>query len=133
MVFFFCAIFFFVQHPFILGFFFLLILFNCSLFVARFSAIVGILLFIVYVGGTMVLFTYCLIIHPNHEFKWNKKLVPIGLLAFYWLVWRCKITIRIFDFYMYADLFLIIGIMLFVVIVGVVDLINFSRGSLRVL
>ena len=34
---------------------------------------------------------------------------------------------------MYADLFLIIGIMLFVVIVGVVDLINFSRGSLRVL
>jgi len=42
-------------------------------------------------------------------------------------------TISVFDFYMYADLFLIIGIILFVVIVGVVDLINFSRGSLRVL
>jgi len=88
-------------------------------------------LFIVYVGGTIVLFTYCLMLSPLQFFSKQKKyyrvvLVALGRTAF------IVGSIGIYEFFAFMGVLLIIGILLFIVMLRVVELIDFSRGSLRV-
>jgi len=83
------------------------------------------------VGGTIVLFTYCLMLSPLQFFSKQKKyyrvvLVALGRIAF------IVGSIGIYEFFAFMGVLLIIGILLFIVMLRVVELIDFSRGSLRV-
>merc|ERR1712168_500264 len=91
----------------------------------------GLVLFIVYVGGTMVLFTYCLILSPLQFFSKIKKYYRVVLLlGGFFLVFGGVISI--YEFYYFFGLLLMVGVLLFIVILRVVELIDFSRGTLRV-
>ena len=63
--------------PFSLGCLFLPLLVVRSLAVGLRSGFVGLILFIVYVGGTIVLFTYCFMLSPRQTFRSWGRLYPI--------------------------------------------------------
>ena len=92
---------------------------------------IGLVLFIVYVGGTIVLFTYCLILSPLQFFSAKKKYYRVALVFSGALLYS-GVSIRIYEFFFFRGILLIIGILLFIVMLRVVELIDFSRGSLRV-
>ena len=63
--------------PFSLGVLFLSLLVVRSLAVGLRSGFVGLILFIVYVGGTIVLFTYCFMLSPRQIFRSWGHLYPV--------------------------------------------------------
>ena len=88
-------------------------------------------LFIVYVGGTIVLFTYCRMLSPLQFFSKQKKYYRVVLVALGGIAFMIG-SIGIYEFFAFMGVLLIIGILLFIVMLRVVELIDFSRGSLRV-
>ena len=92
---------------------------------------IGLVLFIVYVGGTMVLFTYCLMLSPLQFFSKKKRYYRIVLLFGGALI-IVRPSIGIYEFFFFRGILLLVGVLLFIVMLRVVDLIDFSRGSLRV-
>ena len=127
----FCRLFFFIGEPLLLGGAFLVLLFNRSFWLGINRGFIGLVLFIVYVGGTIVLFTYCLILSPLQFFSKQKKYYSVVLLLIRSIVFRAG-SIGIYEFFGFIGVLLIIGILLFIVMLRVVELIDFSRGSLRV-
>ena len=127
----FCRLFFFIGEPLLLGGAFLVLLFNRSFWLGINRGFIGLVLFIVYVGGTIVLFTYCLILSPLQFFSKQKKYYRVVLLLIRSIVFRVG-SIGIYEFFGFIGVLLIIGILLFIVMLRVVELIDFSRGSLRV-
>ena len=118
--------------PFSLGGLFLSLLFVRSLAVGLRSGFVGLILFIVYVGGTIVLFTYCFMLSPRQIFRSWGRLYPVmawGLGGF--LVWE-SIAGLPYEFYWVSNLLVLIGLLLFIVMLRVVEIVDFSRGSIRV-
>ena len=92
---------------------------------------IGLVLFIVYVGGTIVLFTYCLILSPLQFFSVKKKYYGV-VLVFSGVLLYSGVSIRIYEFFFFRGILLIIGVLLFIVMLRVVELVDFSRGALRV-
>ena len=126
-----CRFFFIIREPILLGGVLFGLLLNRALFLGLVSGFMGLVLFIVYVGGTMVLFTYCLILSPLQFFsKMQKYYRVVLLLGGFFLVFGE--VMGIYEFYYFFGLLLIVGVLLFVVILRVVELIDFSRGTLRV-
>ena len=89
------------------------------------------LVVIVYEGGTIVLFTYCLILSPLQFFSKQKKYYSVVLVTLRRIAFIVG-SIGIYEFFAFLGVLLIIGILLFIVMLRVVELIDFSRGSLRV-
>lgn len=121
-----------IVTPFSLGMLFLGLLLFSSLALGSLRGFIGLILFIVYIGGTMVLFTYCFILSPRQTFGAYSKLYPVAAIilggSFPWLI-NCSV----YEFYWLSDNLLCIGILLFIVMLRVVELVDFSRGSIRVI
>ena len=126
-----CRFFLFVGEPLLLGGAFLVLLLNRSFWLGINTGFIGLVLFIVYVGGTIVLFTYCLILSPLQFFSNQKKYYSVVLVTLRRIVFIVG-SIGIYEFFAFLGVLLIIGILLFIVMLRVVELIDFSRGSLRV-
>ena len=111
---------------------FLALLLTGSIILGVFNGFVGLILFIVYVGGTMVLFTYCFMLSPRQTFGSYSKVYPLAAVglggSFPWIM-RCSV----YEFYWVSDILISVGVLLFIVILSVVELADFSRGSMRVI
>lgn len=126
-----CRLFLFIGEPLLLGVVFLVLLLNRSTWVGINSGFIGLVLFIVYVGGTIVLFTYCLMLSPLQFFSKQKKYYSVVLVTLRGIAFIGG-PIGIYEFFAFLGILLIIGMLLFIVMLRVVELIDFSRGSLRV-
>lgn len=126
-----CSLFCVVGEPLLLGGAFLGLLLNSSIWIGMNRGFIGLVLFIVYVGGTIVLFTYCLILSPLQFFSAKKKYYGVALV-FSGALLYFGVSIRIYEFFFFRGILLLIGVLLFIVMLRVVELIDFSRGSLRV-
>lgn len=120
-----------IVTPFSLGILFLILLLISSIIMGVFNGFLGLILFIVYIGGTIVLFTYCFILSPQQTFG-SFKLYPLAAVglggAFPWLA-GCSA----YEFYWVSDTLICVGVLLFIVMISVVELVDFSRGSMRVI
>jgi len=126
-----CRLFLFIGEPLLLGGAFLVLLLNRSFWLGINRGFIGLVLFIVYVGGTIVLFTYCLMLSPLQFFSKQKKYYSVVLTTLRRIVFIVG-SIGIYEFFAFLGVLLIIGILLFIVMLRVVELIDFSRGSLRI-
>ena len=126
-----CRLFCVLSEPLLLGAAFLGLLFNRAMWIGIRRGFIGLVLFIVYVGGTMVLFTYCLMLSPLQFFSREKKLYSVALVIRGGLIYS-GVSIGIYEFFNFGGILLIVGILLFIVILSVVELIDFARGALRV-
>ena len=121
-----------IVTPFSLGMLFLALLLMSSIVLGVFNGFVGLILFIVYIGGTIVLFTYCFMLSPRQTFGSYSKLYPLAATglggSFVWTTGP-----SVYEFYWVSDIVMCIGVLLFIVMLSVVELVDFSRGSMRVI
>ena len=91
----------------------------------------GLVVFIIYVGGAIVLFSYCFMLTPLQEGGAPLPLFPLPLVIVLGLGGPPFLA-SLYDFYWVLALLLLVGVLLFVVIVRVVDVLDFGRGTMRV-
>merc|ERR1719348_1806168 len=93
-----CSLFCVVGEPLLLGGAFLGLVLNSSVWIGINRGFLGLVLFIVYVGGTIVLFTYCLILSPLQFFSVKKKYYGV-VLVFSGVLLYSGVSIRIYEFF----------------------------------
>jgi len=126
----------FLSNPFRIGvaFFFILILF--SLVIAITNTLLGLILFIVYVGGMIVLFTYCFILIPLQEFYIYpciaNPVIFTSFLAYLYIFSDTQRNNLVNELYLRGVVMIIIGLVLLLVMLSVVELVECSKGSLRI-
>ena len=111
-------------------------LFLCSLALAAgvvgsLESLLGLVVFIIYVGGAIVLFSYCFMLTPLQEEGDPLPLFPLPLVIVLGLGGP-PLLASLYDFYWVLALLLLVGVLLFVVMLRVVDVLDFGRGTLRV-
>lgn len=94
------------------------------------SGLLGLIAFIIYVGGALVLFRYCFMLTPLLDTRAaTRRLVLLGvLLPGSYLP---PVSGPIYEFYWSGLLLLVTGVLLFLVIMAVVVLVDLPRGRLR--
>lgn len=126
-----CLCFLVVLDPLALGSLFGVSLILASCIAGRVNRFVGLVLFVVYVGGALVLFSYCLMLTPQQKVV---QLSPLFLTPLI-LSSACISTLPgrlLSEFYRVAGLVLRVGFLLLLVMVRVVSMVDCSSGSIRV-
>ena len=120
-----------LQNPYALGLLFLATLSLTAGVVGSMESLLGLVVFIIYIGGAMVLFSYCFMLTPLQEGDAPLPVHPLPLLVLLGLGGPPLLT-SLYDFYWVLSLLLLVGLLLFVVIVSVVEVIDLGRGTIRV-
>ena len=118
------------QNPFAVGGLFLCTLALTAGLVGSLERILGLVIFIIYVGGAIVLFSYCFMLTPLQEGGEPLPLYPLPLVILLGVGGPPLLT-PLYDFYWVLALLLLVGVLLFVVMVSVVDVLDFGRGAIR--
>lgn len=125
------ALFLVLQNPYAVGGLFLCVLALTAGVVGSLERFLGLVVFVIYVGGAIVLFSYCFMLTPLQEGGEPLPLFPLPLVIVLGLGGPPLLT-SLYDFYWVLALLLLVGVLLFIVMVRVVDVLDFGRGSLRV-
>ena len=120
-----------LQNPYAVGGLFLCTLALTAGVVGSLERFLGLVVFIIYVGGAIVLFSYCFMLTPLQEGGEPLPLFPLPLVIVLGLGGPPFLS-SLYDFYWVLALLLLVGVLLFVVIVSVVDVLDFGRGTMRV-
>nr|AKS04241.1 NADH dehydrogenase subunit 6 [Parasagitta elegans] len=120
-----------ISSPFIVALLFVVILFLGSLVAGTVDSFLGLVIFVVYVGGALVLFSYCFMLSPLQDSSTSFTIWALPTLC---------LTIggptvdrsSLYEFYWVSSLLVSVGVLLFVVMVCVVALIDLSEGAMRV-
>lgn len=101
----------------------ILILLTCV--ISGFRKFIGFVLFLVYVGGIMILISYCVMLTPNNKFKFTLLpfAIPLGLSS--------PINSYAFGLMRRSNAILMISLLLFLVILSVIDIVGYSRGAIK--
>ena len=104
-----------------------LLILVCSL--TCFRKFIGFVLFLVYVGGIIILISYCAMLMPSSKFK-KMSLAPLAAYLIY------SNTFVGSSSYSYGMLFsrravVLLALLLYLVILSVVDIVNYSRGMMK--
>nr|AKS04434.1 NADH dehydrogenase subunit 6 [Parasagitta elegans] len=121
-----------LSSPFIVAILFVFTLAVASLVVGCVDSFLGFVVFVVYVGGALVLFSYCFMLTPIQGTS-----SPVPTAAFPVLVLSLSSPLAshsvMYEFYWVSSLLVSVGVLLFVVMLCVVSLVDFSLGAMRVL
>nr|AKS04165.1 NADH dehydrogenase subunit 6 [Parasagitta elegans] len=121
-----------LSSPFIVAILFVFTLAVASLVVGCADSFLGFVVFVVYVGGALVLFSYCFMLTPIQDTS-----TPVPAAAFPVLVLSLSSPLAshtvMYEFYWVSSLLVSVGVLLFVVMLCVVSLVDFSLGAMRVL
>ena len=120
-----------LQNPYTVGLLFLATLALTAGVVGSMERLLGLVVFVIYIGGAMVLFSYCFMLTPLQEGDEPFPLHPLPLLALLGMGGPPLLS-TLYDFYWVLSLLLLVGLLLFVVIVSVVEVIDLGRGTIRV-
>ena len=120
-----------LQNPYAVGGLFLCTLALTAGVVGSLESFLGLVVFVIYAGGALVLFSYCFMLTPLQEGGEPLPLFPLPLVIVLGLGGPPLLS-SLYDFYWVLALLLLVGVMLFIVIVSVVDVLDFGRGTLRV-
>ena len=120
-----------VASPFAAALLFVITLLIVSVMVGAIDRFLGFIIFIVYLGGALVLFRYCFILTPLQN---TKASFPTLLLTITVVGANRPLLSQgtMYEFYWVSSLLLSVGLLLFIVMLCVVALIDFSQGSMRV-
>nr|AKS04412.1 NADH dehydrogenase subunit 6 [Parasagitta elegans] len=121
-----------LSSPFIVAILFVFTLVVASLVVGCVDSFLGFVVFVVYVGGALVLFSYCFMLTPIQDTS-----TPVPSAAFPVFVLSISSPLAshtvMYEFYWVSSLLVSVGVLLFVVMLCVVSLVDFSQGAMRVL
>lgn len=117
--------------PFVIAALFILSLGITSLLAGTADRFLGFVVFVVYVGGALVLFSYCFMLTPLQDT--NSSYSP-AVFPFMFVSLNIPSVSHgtLYEFYWVSSLLVCVGVLLFIVMLCVVSLIDFSQGSMRV-
>nr|AKS04370.1 NADH dehydrogenase subunit 6 [Parasagitta elegans] len=121
-----------MSSPFLVAGLFVWTLCLGGLVVGAVDSFLGLIVFVVYVGGALVIFSYCFMLTPLQESSTNFTAWSLPALCVA-LSGPSVAHSSLYEFYWVSCLLVSVGVLLFVVMVCVVDLIDFSEGAMRVL
>lgn len=121
-----------INNPLLMALLFIQLLVLTSCLIGSLSAFMGLMVFIVYVGGIIILISYCVILIPATKF-------PVSYIPFFLIIILYGYTLFSAPnpiAYSYGLLYrrsavLLLGLLLYFVLLSVVDIINYSRGILK--
>jgi len=87
--------------------------------------LIGLILFLVYVGGLIILIRYCVIITPHHKIRRAPFLLPLVFLT------QADINCYSLGLLYSIRILFFIGFLLYIVMLSVVDLVDYSSGILK--
>ena len=122
-----------INNPFIIALLLFQYLTFISCFISRVRRFVAAVLFLIYVGGIMILITYCVILIPTQKFSSQYQLVSL-LIAF-----TAILNPSLFlpnNSYPYGLLFtgstfFLLVLLLYLVLLAVVDITGYSSGTIK--
>nr|AKS04467.1 NADH dehydrogenase subunit 6 [Parasagitta elegans] len=121
-----------LSSPFIVAILFVFTLALASLVVGCVDSFLGFVVFVVYVGGALVLFSYCFMLTPIQDTS-----TPMPTAAFPMLLLSLSSPLvshtALYEFYWVSSLLVSVGVLLFIVMLCVVSMVDFSQGAMRVL
>ena len=122
----------FASTPLFVAFLFVVLLLISRLTVSWIDRFLGLIVFVVYVGGALVLFSYCFILTP---LQGSDRYLPTLYLPLLLLSVNRAQGVRgtLYEFYWVSRVLVGVGVLLFIVILSVVSLIDISDGAIRVL
>jgi len=119
-----------VNNPYLMAVLFGQVLILTTCFIGSYNKFIAFILFMVYLGGIIILIRYCVILIPTRKFTsvpitpflfgvavYGGFSIPIGSIA-YGLVYRVR---AIF----------LIALLLYLVILSIVQIIDYSRGIMK--
>ena len=118
----------FLNNPYLIALLFFQLLLFISFVVGRVSKFIGLILFLIYVGGLMILVRYCVLLLPSVKLG-----LPLFILPFFFCIGGLLVPSNAFCFGLslsFSVVFLI-AIILYLVMLCVVDVVDYSRGSLK--
>jgi len=123
-----------VNNPYMMACLFGQILIVVTWLLGRYSKFIGVVIFLVYIGGIMILLSYCVMLLPSNKF-WTLKKVKIALCVLLFakfsdfpIVSPCVFAYGLI--YSARAIFLV-ALLLYLVMLSVVSMINYSRGMMK--
>ena len=120
-----------INNPYIMASLFGLVLIFITIIIGYSWKFLGFIFFLVYVGGIMILIRYCVILVPFNLFR-NIPLIWFILATAY-----CDLVIRpvegslVFGLLYSASVICLIALLLFLVLLAIVEIIDYSRGMFK--
>lgn len=125
-----------VNNPYLMAALFGQVLVLVSCLLGRYRKFIGFILFLVYVGGIIILIRYCVILMPSNKFVRTPIIIApvIGALG---VSLTQGVTIRPAGSFAYGLLYraraiFLVALLLYLVILAIVDIINYSRGIMKI-
>jgi len=115
-----------VNNPYLMASLFFLLLLCMSCLMATYSKFVAFVMFIVYIGGLMILISYCVMLMPVNKFS-KIRILPLfaGIGVFFI---GTPVNAYSFGLVYSFNAILLVAMILYLVILAVVDIVNYSRG-----
>ena len=121
-----------IKNPYLLATLFGQVLILVSILLRAEAKFIGLMIFLVYVGGIIILMRYCLILIPLNKFRYNPILLLIFIISAA-LPFTSNYTNNSFSYgllYRSRVVFLL-GLLLYLVITAVVGIVDYSRGIMK--
>ena len=122
----------FLRHnPYIIAAWLFQVLLLLTIIVIIYRKFIGCILFLVYVGGIMILISYCVILLPINKFP---KVQPYALfiLSFSCCARITPVGSYVFGLIYTARVIFLLALILFLVMLAIVSIIDYSRGILKI-
>jgi len=122
----------FLRHnPYIIAGWLFQVLLLLTIIVIIYRKFIGCILFLVYVGGIMILISYCVILLPINKFP---KVQPYALLilSFSCSAWITPVGSYVYGLIYNARVIFLLALILFQVMLAIVSIIDYSRGILKI-
>merc|ERR1712121_122933 len=122
-----------INNPYIMATIFVFVLFMAVFIIGRLRKFISIVLFLVYVGGIMILISYCVIILPTTKFKG----LPVAYLSVTFLLSVADGSPNMPNTFCYGLLYrsrtvFLVAILLYLVILAIVEIVNYSNGMIKI-
>ena len=125
-----------VNNPYLIAALFgqVLVLMSCLLGAHR--KFIGFIMFLVYVGGIIILIRYCVMLMPSNKFaRTPMVVVPAVAGVVVSMVQRVEPAISrslAYGLLYSARSIFLIALLLYLVILAIVDIVNYSRGIIKI-
>lgn len=121
-----------IENPYLIAGVLLQVLFLGCVLIGMHCPIIGFILFLIYIGGLIILIRYCVMILPRNKFvrfnvfSFTALLVGLGIRE--GLYRR-----RVFPFGLMfrSSIILLVSLLLYLVILSIVNIIDYSRGIIK--
>lgn len=121
-----------INNPYLISGLLIIVLLFISILLGGCRKFIGFVLFLVYIGGMIVLLSYCVILMPYNKFSFRTiiLLIPFILIS----ISKTNVVIRAIPFgllFSHSAVYLI-SLLLYLVLLAVLTVIDYSSGRIKV-